>query len=904
MSNSKVFAEAKAKAMSEAELLLAEQSDKVMPWMAEKFGPELAAAQIQLESEGLREGIDKFFERLESKIGREEASQAAPFKNLVSHTCEKLSEKLAEWMEYQTTKVRRKHVAVGLMQGNDMYNIAFVSISTLLNQYAATVIGRDEPYVLQAAINDIGRAVEDEIRFGKIRDAEAAQFHKYVKPNLDKRIGQEYKKAYLSKVEDDLANRKLLDEWDKWPAVQAYNVGLVIVDMLSAVLGMFTLETKYRTTAASSAIQHLVMADEWQTALINTSANNAMMVAMRQPCVIPPKSWTSPIGGGYYLKGKKPLLFLRTRNRQSIERLFDVHMPEVYEAVNIAQKTAWKINPQVLEVAQAVYAQEHTKLEAMPQREPLALPDRPVLGDEATDEEWKAWKKEAAEIYRIEGARKSKRMALNTAIQSAAKYLEYAEIYFPYNLDWRGRVNAVSTFNPQGSDMTKGLLTFAEGEAIGAEGIKWLAIHGASRGGFAGMDKANLKDAEQWVYDNEALILDIAENPLDNTTWQEADEPFCFLAFCFEWAQVKIHGESFKSSLPLAFDGSCSGIQHFSCMLRDEVGGAAVNLIPSEVMNDIYKLVSDKVNAKVQADTVSGTQTERTEEEDKDGNTYFKTAYGTLPLAVAWATHGIGRNEAKRPTMTLPYGSGKYGFTDQILEDTVQPAIDSGRGSMFLDAENKMPAQACRYLASHMWDALGETVTKSVEAMAWLQHVAGLLSATIRDRKTKEILRGALPIFWTTPDGFPVWHEYRKPVTVKIDCMLFSGTRYQVKEVPTDEFTIDGAKQRSGISPNFVHSLDATHLRKTVVHARRKYGIKSFHLIHDSFGTTAAQAGNLFRAVREQLVDTYEHNDVLGDFRDQFLDQLHETQVDKLKEIPARGTLDLQGILESEFCFR
>ena len=64
MSNSKVFAEAKAKAMSEAELLLAEQSDRVMPWMAEKFGPELAAAQIQLESEGLREGIDKFFERL------------------------------------------------------------------------------------------------------------------------------------------------------------------------------------------------------------------------------------------------------------------------------------------------------------------------------------------------------------------------------------------------------------------------------------------------------------------------------------------------------------------------------------------------------------------------------------------------------------------------------------------------------------------------------------------------------------------------------------------------------------------------------------------------------------------------------------------------------------------------
>ena len=98
--------------------------------------------------------------------------------------------------------------------------------------------------------------------------------------------------------------------------------------------------------------------------------------------------------------------------------------------------------------------------------------------------------------------------------------------------------------------------------------------------------------------------------------------------------------------------------------------------------------------------------------------------------------------------------------------------------------------------------------------------------------------------------------------------------------------------------------MDATHLRKTVVYARRKYGIKSFHLIHDSFGTTAAQAGNLFKAVREQMVATYEHNDVLEDFREQFQSQLHDSQLSKLKPIPEKGTLDLRGILESEFCFR
>jgi DNA-directed RNA polymerase len=39
--------------------------------------------------------------------------------------------------------------------------------------------------------------------------------------------------------------------------------------------------------------------------------------------------------------------------------------------------------------------------------------------------------------------------------------------------------------------------------------------------------------------------------------------------------------EEFVSHLPVAFDGSCNGLQNYSMMLRDEVGGAATNLVPS-----------------------------------------------------------------------------------------------------------------------------------------------------------------------------------------------------------------------------------------------------------------------------------------------------------------------------------
>lgn len=97
--------------------------------------------------------------------------------------------------------------------------------------------------------------------------------------------------------------------------------------------------------------------------------------------------------------------------------------------------------------------------------------------------------------------------------------------------------------------------------------------------------------------------------------------------------------------------------------------------------------------------------------------------------------------------------------------------------------------------------------------------------------------------------------------------------------------------------------MDGSHLRKTVVYAHEKYGVESFALIHDSFGTIPADAGSLFRAVRETMVETYENNDVLADFYEQFSEQLHESQLADMPVMPARGNLDLQDILKSDFAF-
>jgi DNA-directed RNA polymerase len=336
-------------------------------------------------------------------------------------------------------------------------------------------------------------------------------------------------------------------------------------------------------------------------------------------------------------------------------------------------------------------------------------------------------------------------------------------------------------------------------------------------------------------------------------------------------------------------------------MLRDERGGRAVNLIPSDSVQDIYKIVSDEVEIALQWDLKYGTD-DWTEVlvDEVTGEIKEIRKLGTKTLAIAWLTYGMSRKVTKRSVMTLAYGSKAYGFADQVREDIVKKAIDNDEGHMFTS-----PGEASRYMAGKIWDSVSVVVVAAVEAMNWLQKAAKLLASEVKCKKTKAVLKPAMPVYWTTPDGFPVWQQYTINPTRRIDLMFLGDVRIQATVMMRDNGAnkINARKQESGISPNFVHSQDGSHLRKTVVHGYDNHMIRFFALIHDSFGTIASKAGAMFRAVRETMVETYENSNVLADFREQFMEQLHETQLDKMPELPKMGTLNIRDILKSDFAF-
>jgi len=102
-----------------------------------------------------------------------------------------------------------------------------------------------------------------------------------------------------------------------------------------------------------------------------------------------------------------------------------------------------------------------------------------------------------------------------------------------------------------------------------------------------------------------------------------------------------------------------------------------------------------------------------------------------------------------------------------------------------------------------------------------------------------------------------------------------------------------------GSSPNFIHSLDAAAMTKTINKAS-KLGITDFAMVHDSYGTHSSQMPLLSEVLREEFVNMYEQHDVLTELRQHAIKVLG---TDDVPVPPARGELNLREILQSEYFF-
>ena len=104
-------------------------------------------------------------------------------------------------------------------------------------------------------------------------------------------------------------------------------------------------------------------------------------------------------------------------------------------------------------------------------------------------------------------------------------------------------------------------------------------------------------------------------------------------------------------------------------------------------------------------------------------------------------------------------------------------------------------------------------------------------------------------------------------------------------------------KQTQAFPPNYVHSLDSTHLMLTANACNRK-GV-TFAGVHDSFWTHACDVDQLNSVLRDKFVELHSGTlleDLLDGFRTNYPNLV-------FPEVPERGTLELKDVKNSVYFF-
>jgi len=512
--------------------------------------------------------------------------------------------------------------------------------------------------------------------------------------------------------------------------------------------------------------------------------------------------------------------------------------------------------------------------------------------------------------------------------------------WLPMSLDFRGRLYPIPATSHQTSDETKACFEFADGVPLGQDGLWWLGVHLANCGDFDKVSKRSYPDRVRWVVDNFDMVARVAADPYRNLEWLKADAPFSFVAACQEYVAAVDSGDpaTFVSHLPVSLDGSNSGVQHYSCLMRAEEA-RYVSLGASEAPADLYQRVADAVSkvcaraaklverrwagvdvrARLDAWAAEVTEFQKQHTDAATGKLRLD-APGKRTLSqmksrrdfaamVLWHHHGVSRSLVKRPVMTYGYSSTAFGFSQQVRADYMEPlALEVLRGHR---AEHPFGADEGRsaavLLGRLIYREVRRVLPRVAAAMEWLKTAATTLAAA---------QEGILVV---APDGFPMLLRVTETDSKKVELLLLDRSVTVMEMSPKDQLlgdsvlarrrcmvttpsrtqTVVSHKQASGVAPNVIHTLDAAHLR-AVIRGLEARGVNDTLLIHDSFGTHAGNVPVLVQVLRETLVAQYTDHDALAALRAWALEH-HPDLV--LPDPPAKGTFPLSEVFVADYAF-
>ena len=586
---------------------------------------------------------------------------------------------------------------------------------------------------------------------------------------------------------------------------------------------------------------------------------------------------------------------------KDLYRNIDIDKPWV-KAIDTLQQQAWRINTRILDII-------------------------------VEEEEFFTYSSNSKKMM-------SKEVEWEFIITKAKKMTEFDQCYQYIEADYRGRLYYTESFmNFQGSDTARSLLLFNEGVKMTERGLDWLAIHAAvsynqsySKDSIPdwctsdyyahlekeelesiSVDKMTLRDRYEWTMQNLDLIYNIAENPFEFQRWKDAEKPVAFLAACYELSDYAENPDDHTTYLPIPIDGSNNGWQHLGAISKDSHTGELVGLIGSEIQKDFYvQTAKELININTD---------ERLEKILKD-----------MPMKA------IRKGISKRGSMTRAYSAGaqkigknmyqdcktedyhdKYGITKEdclklartlvkaiktvcpgplntmkFLQDITAHEIGRYKKVPITDEATKVKYEELKAERKQ----LNEIRNKTAAELERLNDVS-LLMHSYENKLISGL--GRKKITWETPTGFPVIYQcyemnrHRTRGSIKGWGDISGNSNDQINHVITMPSKLPDVKGfMSGISPNYIHSQDASHMSLSILEWDYNFGA-----VHDSFSSHAPHVDDLLATTKRTFIEMYDAANYFDNIEDRLITDRNGYEIDQ----PDLGSLIIKEIEDSDYFF-
>ena len=583
----------------------------------------------------------------------------------------------------------------------------------------------------------IGLAIEQECQMRHYETHAPGLLHVLKENYWHRSIGTQQKIVVIR----TLMNRYDVKQWETWGIANRIKLGGWLLDCIMQSSGWFTKDLQ-RTGRKTT--QHVVPTPEFLEIKDAVMRDAELFSPLSWPMLIEPNDWTHEKCGGYILN---EVMRGHSMVRRGNPTLIQGERP--IEFLNRIQKVAYRLNPFTVGVAEELDRLERAVGKFLPIIH-HDLPPKPV--DIADNKEARhSYNRQAAAVYNLQAQEFKKSCRTRMTMEAVQRFKSKDKFFIPWSFDYRGRAYPIPAFlTPQDTDFGKSLLSFAEPAYMTPEAEDWLAFQVATT---YGLDKATMQERLDWVKNNTHLISCVASDPILHIhEWETADEPWQFLSACDEYYHCVLKCDRHFTSLPVATDATCSGLQILAGLAKDKNTASLVNVLPSDKPQDAYAVVA-------------------------------RTAAPFCPNSIR---NHMDRKVVKRVVMTVPYNAKPFSNRGYIKDALKEKGIEIDKDDLTKTVE------AVR-------NAMDEVVPGPMAVMEWIEEQVAIA-----------IDNGKTELTWSTPSGFVVTQKLMKKDTIRIALQLMGDCKLTVATQDSDE--VDKQHHKNATAPNLIHSLDASLL--------------------------------------------------------------------------------------------